>query len=1205
MSQTIRKLFSRAAMMLLATILLTMTAQTAWAQLTMNGVKYIDANGVEQTRDGVIVLTGSETKLGVEGTENSPTETWYLCNTNLSYNSTLSSYDYCNVNIILADGVEMSVEPSSSSAIYILGSLGIYGQSTGTNRGALTAKGTSRGIWVNGSGNNVTISGAEVTATGDYAIYSSGGGVSITGSKVTATGTERGIFANGDDNGDVNLTIIGSEVTATATGTSGNAIFSWGGSISISDAEVTAEGNYAIYTLRGGVSITGGKVTANGTEYGIEASGSNKDITIKEGAEVTAEGKYAIYAPDGGVSITGGKVTANGASYAIGAWGSDKDITIIIIGAEVTATANGSSGYAIYTPGGGISITGGKVTAKGTSYGIEASGMGKDITIKDAEVKAEGNYAIYTPGGGISITGGKVTANGTSTGIYAYKGGAFSNCTISGEVGIAVSNSSSAAVTIGAGVEINGYTKAGIKNYGNLTLKALPKFTAGSGATYQDIMLIKRDDLPVIVFDATGLSAPEKKISVGTYQSDASTAITSTYFFTQGYGSAFSDAESGDVVDPKDVFDVSGGTAVYVGTEVMASNDAQPLVAYMLAADGSLGELYVKDGTDIDTDIKALEKALSDAEAYCTVRLVKDITDVNATITVNKAGAPITLELDHCGISGSVSGALLTIESGTALTIVGSGETAKIENTNTSDVPKAILNNGTLTIGGVIVKGVTGIINAGILTVEDGTIEGSDDRGIGICNTGSPTPTATISGGSIKGLYGIDNWGAVSLTGGNIVSTGSGSNAHGIYNHQGATLTMGSSGDKSASVSGYLGIRNDGTLSMTAGTVEGTGGRGILIENTATATISGGSVKGTTGIDNYGSLTLSGGTVESTFSNAINNNSDATLCSIGAATITGSDHGIYIYKDVTLTAWPTITSGNYDSDIFLGTNNIVFASGFNAAADAFSPISVSVSKVGADNPFTSGFSAANTGMKAWEAFAFESTITFVDENSAGEAMLVRCDEEISFPEGLSTYYFDNTVKNLNGGTSLTFYAVTGVSGDKVIVKELTEKCIAAGTPIIVSNTSGQEQSFTFVNGNVEWKATEIGNNFLSDMNGTATSSYFKGTAEAKTAYVPDGGATMYGFNGEAFVRLDAKPDIAAHRCWLEIPQESGTGSQAGARSLTIGFGGDGDGTTGVREIKEVREVTDDTWYTLEGLKLSGKPQKKGIYVHGGRKVAIK
>ena len=495
-----------------------------------------------------------------------------------------------------------------------------------------------------------------------------------------------------------------------------------------------------------------------------------------------------------------------------------------------------------------------------------------------------------------------------------------------------------------------------------------------------------------------------------------------------------------------------------------------------------------------------------------TVTLLANVTELTSTIMLGNS-SKVTLDLNGKTLSGLAS-TLIQVVSGALVEItdLSTDKGGVIENTNTSDGPKAISNNGTLTINGVTVKGVTGIINAGTLTVEDGTIEGSGDRGIGICNTGLPTPTATISGGSVKG---------------------------------------------------------------------------------------------TTGIENYGSLTLSGGTVESTFSNAINNNSDATLCSIGAATITGSDHGIWSEKDVTLTAWPTITSGNYGSDIFLGTNNIVFASGFNAAADTFSPISVSVSKVGADNPFTSGFSAANTGLKAWEAFAFESTITFVDENSAGEAMLVRCDEEISFPEGLSTYYFDNIVKNLNGGTSLTFYAVTGVSGDKVIVKELTEKCIAAGTPIIVSNTSGQEQSFTFVNGNVEWKATEIGNNFLSDMNGTATSSYFKGTAEAKTAYVPDGGATMYGFNGEAFVRLDAKPDIAAHRCWLEIPQESGTGSQAGARSLTIGFGGDGDGTTGVGEIKEVREVTDDTWYTLEGLKLSGRPQKKGIYVHGGRKVAIK
>ena len=413
-NQTIRKLFSRAAMMLLATILLTLTAQPAWAE-TVDGVKYIDANGVEQTKDGVIVLTGSETKLGEEGgTESSPTETWYLCNTNLSYNSKLESYDYCNVNIILADGVEMSVEPSSSSAIYILGSLGIYGQSTGTNRGALTAtsQGASSGIYAN---NDVTICSAEVTATGGDAIYSCNGGVSITGGKVTANGKYYGIHADASGK---DITVKDAEVTATANGSSG----------------------YAIYSYNGGVSITGGKVTANGTFYGIGASGSDKDITII-GSEVTATSDshaicsdrggvtikdaevkatvtgsygYAICSYNGGVSITGGKVTANGTEYGIEAGGSNKDVTIK--DAEVKAEGN----YAIYTLGGSISITGGKVTANGTEYGIVASGSNKDVTIKDAEVTAEGNYAIYTPtsGGGVSITGGKVTAEGTSYGVY-------------------------------------------------------------------------------------------------------------------------------------------------------------------------------------------------------------------------------------------------------------------------------------------------------------------------------------------------------------------------------------------------------------------------------------------------------------------------------------------------------------------------------------------------------------------------------------------------------------------------------------------------------------------------------------------------------------------------------------------------------------------------------------------------------------------
>ena len=31
----------------------------------------------------------------------------------------------------------------------------------------------------------------------------------------------------------------------------------------------------------------------------------------------------------------------------------------------------------------------------------------------------------------------------------------------------------------------------------------------------------------------------------------------------------------------------------------------------------------------------------------------------------------------------------------------------------------------------------------------------------------------------------------------------------------------------------------------------------------------------------------------------------------------------------------------------------------------------------------------------------------------------------------------------------------------------------------------------------------------------------------------------------------------------------------------------------------------DAWYTVDGVKLSGKPTRKGIYLYGGLKVVIK
>ena len=48
-------------------------------------------------------------------------------------------------------------------------------------------------------------------------------------------------------------------------------------------------------------------------------------------------------------------------------------------------------------------------------------------------------------------------------------------------------------------------------------------------------------------------------------------------------------------------------------------------------------------------------------------------------------------------------------------------------------------------------------------------------------------------------------------------------------------------------------------------------------------------------------------------------------------------------------------------------------------------------------------------------------------------------------------------------------------------------------------------------------------------------------------------------------------------------------------------------TSGIVSTTDRTDFTDkaDAWYTVNGVKLSGKPTMKGVYIHGGRKVVIK
>jgi hypothetical protein len=48
----------------------------------------------------------------------------------------------------------------------------------------------------------------------------------------------------------------------------------------------------------------------------------------------------------------------------------------------------------------------------------------------------------------------------------------------------------------------------------------------------------------------------------------------------------------------------------------------------------------------------------------------------------------------------------------------------------------------------------------------------------------------------------------------------------------------------------------------------------------------------------------------------------------------------------------------------------------------------------------------------------------------------------------------------------------------------------------------------------------------------------------------------------------------------------------------------GDETNAVFDLNNKEERRNNSWYSLDGVKLDGKPTARGIYIHNGRKVVV-
>ena len=79
--------------------------------------------------------------------------------------------------------------------------------------------------------------------------------------------------------------------------------------------------------------------------------------------------------------------------------------------------------------------------------------------------------------------------------------------------------------------------------------------------------------------------------------------------------------------------------------------------------------------------------------------------------------------------------------------------------------------------------------------------------------------------------------------------------------------------------------------------------------------------------------------------------------------------------------------------------------------------------------------------------------------------------------------------------------------------------------------------------------------------------------------------------------------LGACRAYFHIPAVSGNALMARSFVLNFGLGE----TTGIQEATgaQVQEYKDGGWYTLEGVRLSSKPTKCGIYIVNGKKIIVK
>ena len=170
---------------------------------------------------------------------------------------------------------------------------------------------------------------------------------------------------------------------------------------------------------------------------------------------------------------------------------------------------------------------------------------------------------------------------------------------------------------------------------------------------------------------------------------------------------------------------------------------------------------------------------------------------------------------------------------------------------------------------------------------------------------------------------------------------------------------------------------------------------------------------------------------------------------------------------------------------------------------------------------------------------------------------------------------------------LDAYSVTAIDGSNVKISPIEDRIIPAGVPVLLFSETVKDDDFRTV---------------ITEEKGTAEAGLLKAAGSGGQPVELGGAYLLY---NDVFYLSQAGtiPEGGVY-----IPVSDGTDEKKDDLKktrafLTIGYN---DETTGINsQFSILNSQFSDVWYDLSGRRLNTVPTRKGIYINGGRKVAIK